>query len=58
MDCRKVSRLLSAYIEGDLSLREKSDFEEHVKSCSNCAEKLADIRLIRQAAGELEKVTR
>jgi len=34
MNCRKVSRRLSAYIEGNLSPKEISGFEEHLNTGS------------------------
>jgi anti-sigma factor RsiW len=55
MNCRKVSRRLSAYIEGDLSPRETNGLEEHLKTCSLCRRKLSDIRLISQTATQLEQ---
>lgn len=54
MNCRKVSRRLSAYIEGDLSPQESAQFEEHVKICALCRRKLADIRLIIETSHQLE----
>ncbi|MCD6160917.1 MAG: zf-HC2 domain-containing protein [candidate division Zixibacteria bacterium] len=57
MNCRKASRLLSAYIEGGLSPKETDGFEAHLKACSVCRQKLADIKAIIQTAGKLEQVT-
>jgi len=54
MNCRKVSRRLSAYIEGSLSPGENAGLEEHLKACSVCRQKLADIKAIIQTAGKLE----
>jgi anti-sigma factor RsiW len=56
MNCRKVSRWLSAYIEGDLWPTQVSRMDEHLRNCALCREKLADIRLIVQTSGEIEKL--
>lgn len=53
MDCRRVSRRLSAYIEQDLSPRERDSFEEHLRSCSDCRRLVSEIKLIMQTAGQL-----
>jgi predicted anti-sigma-YlaC factor YlaD len=54
MNCRKVSRRLSAYIEGDLSPQEITLFEGHLKTCASCRRKIADIRLIVETSHQLE----
>jgi len=53
MDCRKVSRRLSAYIEEDLSPRERHTFEEHIGTCDNCRRLVSEVKSIIQAAGQL-----
>jgi predicted anti-sigma-YlaC factor YlaD len=55
MNCRKVSRWLSAYIEGDLLPGQVFRMDEHLRNCAQCNEKLVDMRLIIQTSGELEK---
>jgi hypothetical protein len=55
MNCRKVSRWFSAYIEGDLLPPQKSQVDEHLLLCSQCRERLTDLKLIIQTANELEK---
>lgn len=56
MNCRKVSRWLSAYIEGDLWPTQVQRMDEHLQNCAACREKIADIRLITQVSGELEQL--
>ncbi|NLI14717.1 MAG: hypothetical protein GX409_00365 [candidate division Zixibacteria bacterium] len=56
MNCRKVSRWLSAYIEGDLQPLQKRRMDEHLQNCAACREKLSDISMITQMSGELEKL--
>lgn len=57
MNCRKVFRRLSAYIEDDLSPVEKSKIEDHLKVCLLCGRRLADIKLIVDTADQLEPIT-
>ena len=54
MNCRKVSRWFSAYIDGDLLPNRKALLDEHLQSCSQCREKLTDLKLIVQTAADLE----
>lgn len=56
MNCRKVSRKLSAYIDDDLSGDEKTPIEDHLKVCSACRRKAADFKLIMETAGQLDRV--
>lgn len=56
MNCRKVSRKLSSYIDDDFSPDEKIRFEEHLKICSACRRKASDLKLIIETAGQLERV--
>jgi anti-sigma factor RsiW len=53
MDCRKVSRKLSAYIEEDLSPRDRQAFEEHLRVCDWCRRLVVEVKTIMQAAGQL-----
>jgi hypothetical protein len=55
MNCRKVSRRLSAYIEGDLPPQEIAQLEGHLKTCASCRRKVADIRLIVETSHQLER---
>lgn len=40
MNCDKALDMISLYIDGQLSAREKKLFEEHIASCSKCKEEL------------------
>jgi len=55
MNCRKVSRRLSAYIEGDLPPQENTQLEGHLKTCASCRRKIADLRLIIETSHQLEQ---
>jgi len=42
MECTKVRKLLSAYVDGELSMAESVKVEKHVSSCDLCREELGD----------------
>lgn len=50
MNCRGVSRRLSAYIDDELSPGIKRSVEEHLQSCAVCRKKLDDLDAISKAA--------
>lgn len=50
MNCRGVSRRLSAYIDSDLSPGIRQSVDEHLQSCRSCKQKLAELRAIVIAA--------
>ncbi len=47
-NCEFAGELLS-YLYGEIGKREKSEFETHLNSCSNCAEELAGFGSIRSS---------
>ena len=53
MNCRGVSRRLSAYIDDELSPGIKGSVEGHLGSCPVCKRKLAELTAISQAARAL-----
>ncbi len=36
MNCKQAKALLSAAVDGELSLTEQRDFEEHINKCADC----------------------
>ena len=50
MNCRGVSRRLSAYIDNELSPGIVQSVEEHLQSCAVCKRKLNEFRAISEAA--------
>ena len=44
MQCNDIQEKLSAYMDGDISSEERRLIEEHLKSCQQCNETLADLR--------------
>ncbi|MEE9552723.1 MAG: zf-HC2 domain-containing protein [candidate division Zixibacteria bacterium] len=53
MNCRGVSRRLSAYIDNELSPGIKDSVEEHFNSCIACKKMLSDLKAISGAARTL-----
>jgi hypothetical protein len=53
MNCRGVSRRLSAYFDGHLSPAIRQSVEDHLKGCLLCRRKLAEFEAIIRAAREL-----
>jgi anti-sigma factor RsiW len=47
--CQDNSRLLHAYFDGELDALCSVEFEEHLKSCHDCAAELRDHQAIRQS---------
>ncbi|UCC79841.1 MAG: zf-HC2 domain-containing protein [Candidatus Zixiibacteriota bacterium] len=56
MNCRGVSRRLSAYIDGQLSPAIRESVEDHLKGCLLCRRKLAEFEAIVRVAHELPSV--
>ncbi len=36
MNCKKAQALLSAAVDGELSLKEQQEFEAHIAKCADC----------------------
>ena len=53
MNCRQVVELMTEYIEGTLSIDERTRFEEHIAGCDGCRAYLAQMRTARQLARRL-----
>jgi anti-sigma factor RsiW len=43
--CRQAVELVTDYLEGSLSRRERRRFEAHIKACPNCTAYLEQIRI-------------
>ena len=54
MKCSEVKRKLSAYLDGEMSERDKKDIAEHVQQCKGCKEELAALSKVMDALGVLE----
>ena len=49
MNCSRVTKLMSAYVDGELTGVEMLDIRAHLHDCTECREEYEAIRLIKQA---------
>ncbi|MGO8860792.1 MAG: zf-HC2 domain-containing protein [Acidimicrobiales bacterium] len=52
--CQQAVELVTDYLEGVLSLRDRRRFERHLRACPNCSAYLAQIRTTIALAGAVE----
>lgn len=52
--CRQAVELVTDYLEGALSRRDRARFEAHLAECPHCREYLAQIRVTIAAMGRVE----
>ena len=52
--CEQAVELVTDYLEGALSRRDRRRFEAHLRVCPNCAAYLEQIRQTIQLAGAIE----
>lgn len=48
MNCARVSRLLSSYIDGELSGSEMLQVREHLDGCECCTEEIEGLRMVKR----------
>lgn len=51
--CREMVELVTDYLEGSLSRRERRRFEAHLSGCEHCREYLEQMRLTIHLTGQL-----
>jgi anti-sigma factor RsiW len=51
--CRQAVELVTDYLEGALSRRERRRFEAHLAACEHCTEYLAQMRATIRLSGEV-----
>jgi anti-sigma factor RsiW len=51
--CQQAVELVTDYLEGALSRRERRRFESHLAGCPHCTEYLAQMRMTIQIAGSI-----
>lgn len=56
MSCEELSEELSAYLDGELSPRERAALRGHLERCSRCREELVSLRAVSQLLGSLPQV--
>jgi predicted anti-sigma-YlaC factor YlaD len=52
--CQQAVELVTDYLEGALSRRDRRRFEGHLKACPNCSAYLEQIKTTIQLTGEIE----
>ncbi len=52
--CQQAVELVTDYLEGALSRRDRRRFEAHLKACPNCAAYLEQIRTTIRVTGAIE----
>ena len=52
--CQQAVELVTDYLEGALSQRDRVRFEAHLRGCPHCTEYLAQMRVTIAAAGRIE----
>jgi anti-sigma factor RsiW len=51
--CQQAIELLTDYLEGTLSRRQRVRLERHLRACPNCSNYLEQIRLTIRISGEI-----
>ena len=57
LSCQEIVELVTDYLEGSLSHKERKAFEEHLSGCPHCTNYLDQMRQTIQAAGRLSERT-
>jgi anti-sigma factor RsiW len=52
--CQQAVELVTDYLEGALSRRDRRRFEAHLRACPNCTAYVEQIRLTIELAGHIE----
>ena len=52
--CQQAVELVTEYLEGSLSRRDRRRFEAHIRACPNCSAYVEQIRLTIQLTGTVE----
>jgi hypothetical protein len=55
MECRKVFKLLHAYLDDSLSWQEADFVDQHLKVCSECADEHHELEALRQVLSSLKR---
>jgi anti-sigma factor RsiW len=57
LTCREVVELVTAYLEGALSRRDRRRFEAHIAACDGCTTYLEQMRLTIEALGRVPEAS-
>jgi anti-sigma factor RsiW len=52
--CQQAVELVTAYLDGALSRRQRRRFENHLRDCPNCSAYLEQIRVAIATAGRID----
>jgi len=52
--CQQAVELVTDYLEGALSRRDRRRFERHLRACPNCTGYLEQIKMTIELTGEIE----
>jgi anti-sigma factor RsiW len=55
LSCRELVELVTDYLEGALSRRDRKRFEQHIAGCVNCTEYVAQFRETIRLTGTLRE---
>ena len=53
LTCREITELVTEYLEGDLSLRDRLRFQMHLGMCQNCRRYVRQLKATASALGRL-----
>jgi anti-sigma factor RsiW len=53
MACQELVELVTAYLDGTLSRRDRRRFRAHISGCPHCTAYLEQMRLVIEATGRL-----
>lgn len=57
MNCRRVSNLISAYVDGELTGAEMLEIRRHLSDCRECSEEYELVRGVKSAVSRLRTVS-
>jgi anti-sigma factor RsiW len=55
LTCQELVELVTDYLEGSLSRRDRRRFEKHIAGCTNCSEYVAQFRETIRLTGTLRE---
>jgi anti-sigma factor RsiW len=53
LECRQAVELVTDYLEGALSRRQRRRFETHIRACPNCSAYLEQIQAVIATSGSI-----
>jgi anti-sigma factor RsiW len=54
LECQQAVELVTEYLEGELSRRERRRFEAHIRACPNCSAYLEQIEAVIAMTGSID----